>query len=157
MIEFTNTIVIEKPVEEVFDFISNFENMSRWNYYVMEVKQLGEGAVREGTTYHQTRKTDQQKFKVVEFESNQAVAIETLPPEKTLYMRFTFEVVENGTKVVDEWQLDTKTPLFLRPLAAKKVQSAVSENLGKLKNLLETGQVTLQDGRISRYKLSDLA
>ena len=39
MMEFENTIVIKKPIKEVFAFISNFENIPKWNYYVLEVKK----------------------------------------------------------------------------------------------------------------------
>jgi len=150
MIDFKNTIVIERPLKEVFAFISDFENMPKWNYYVLDVNKRTNGPVDVGTTYHQTRKTDQQQFRVVEFKSNEVVSIETLPPEKYLNMRFQFEPIENGTQLVDEWQLDTGAPGPLKWLAAKKVKAAVSENLEKLKTLLENGQVTLQDGRETR-------
>lgn len=153
MIEFKNTIVIKRPLEEVFSFISDFENMSKWNYFVLTVDQLTKESVGVGTTYHQTRKTDQQKFRVVEYQPNEAVAIETLPPEKELKMRFKFKPLEDGTQLIDEWKLETNTPGPLKWIAEKKIKSAVSENLEKLKVLLETGHVTLQDGREATYKL----
>jgi hypothetical protein len=79
------------------------------------------------------------------------VAIETLPPERKLNMRFQFKPIENGTQVIDEWQLETDTPGLFNLLVSKRVESAVAENLEKLKTLLETGQVTLQDGRRMKY------
>jgi hypothetical protein len=55
---------------------------------------------------------------------------------------------ENGcTHIVDKWQLDTGTVSLLEGLATRRVKGAVLENLTKLKELLETGQTTLQDGR----------
>ena len=51
MIDFENTIVIQRPVEEVFAFVANFENVPKWNYYVMSVRQRSEGAIGEGTIY----------------------------------------------------------------------------------------------------------
>jgi uncharacterized membrane protein len=147
MIEFENSIVIDRPLEEVFAFVSNFENMSKWNYYVMDVNKQTDGPVDVGTTYHQTRKTDQQQFQVVEFEPNEAVTIKTLAPERKLNMRFRFKPTDKGTQIIDEWQLETSVPGPFNWLAARKVKSAVAENLEKLKILLETRQVTLQDGR----------
>ena len=141
MIEFKNTIVIERPLHEVFDFVSDFENLPKWNYYVMNVDKLTEGPVEVGTVYHQTRKTDQQRFRVVEFEPNEATAIETLPPEKKLHMRFYFTHAANGTELVGEWQLESSLPGPFARLAVSKAKSAVAENLEKLKVLLETGQV----------------
>jgi hypothetical protein len=75
------------------------------------------------------------------------VAIETLSPEKKLHMRFQFDAVDGGVGITDTWQLEANTPGPLNWLAKKKVKAAVSENLTKLKHLLENGQVVLQDGR----------
>jgi uncharacterized membrane protein len=147
MIEIQNSIRINRPLQEVFAFISNFENLPKWNYHVLDVKKEDKGPVGEGTTYHQTRKTDQQRFRVVELITNKTVAIKTLPPEKELLMRFSFQPESNGTRVLDEWRLETDIPRILQGLASKRIKSAVLENLGKLKKLLETGHVTLQDGR----------
>ena len=35
MIELKNEIVIERPREEVFDFVSTFENVPKWNHYIL--------------------------------------------------------------------------------------------------------------------------
>jgi hypothetical protein len=142
-------------LNEVFEFISDFENLSKWNYYVLEVNKLTNGPVGVGATYHQRRKTDQQQFQVVEFRPNKVVTIETQPPERKLKMRFQFKPIENGTRVIDEWQLEANAPGPFRWLAAQKVKSAVSENLEKLKLLLETGRVKLQDGRVINHRPSD--
>jgi uncharacterized membrane protein len=147
MIDFTNKIHIERPLDEAFEFISDFENLSKWNYYVTDVKKLGDEPVGIGTKYHQIRKTDQQQFQVTEYERNQVVAIETLPPEKKLHMRFQFDKVDGGVEITDTWQLEANAPGPLHWLAEKKVKSAVTQNLKKLKSLLENGRVTLQDGR----------
>jgi uncharacterized membrane protein len=147
MIEFEKTIIVERPLDEVFAFISDFENLSKWNCYVIDVKKLTKGSVGVGTIYHQTRKTAQQNFKVVEFEPDRVVTIETLHPERKLHMRFQFDSIENGTKLLEEWKLENSVPGPFNWLVIRKVKSAVSENLEKLKILLETGQVILQDGR----------
>lgn len=69
MLEFENTIRIDRPVGEVFAFLSDFENIPKWNYYVLEVRRLSEGPTGIGTTYLQVRKTDQQDFRIIEFET----------------------------------------------------------------------------------------
>lgn len=148
MIEFQNTIEIERPAKEVFDFLARFENLPKWNYFVLEVKKTSEGPVGVGATYHQIRKTDEQVFRVIEFDPNHTLALKTIPPSTPeLEMRFTLQAEDGRTKVIDEWKLDTGRPALLERLFAGRVKSAVKENLGKLKQLLETGQVTLQDGR----------
>jgi uncharacterized membrane protein len=148
VLEFENTIRIDRPVDEVFAFLSDFENIPKWNYYVLGVRQLSEGSMDVGTTYHQVRKTDEQYFRITEFEPNQKVAVETLPQSSpALQMRFTLYEEGDTTRIRDEWKLDTGRPAIFERLARGRVKSAVAKNLAKLKELLEEGRVILQDGR----------
>jgi uncharacterized membrane protein len=148
VLEFENTIRIDRPVEEVFAFLSDFENIPKWNYYVLEVRQLSESPIGIGTTYHQVRKSDEQDFQIIEFEPNHTVAVKTLPQSSPdLEMRFTLYEEGNTTRVRDQWKLDTGRPAVLEKLTGGRVKSAVAENLAKLKELLEEGRVVLQDGR----------
>jgi uncharacterized membrane protein len=148
VLEFENTIRIDRPVEEVFAFLSDFENIPKWNYYVLEVRQLSEGLIGVGTTYHQVRKSDQQDLRIIEFEPRHTVAVKTLPQSSPdLEMRFTLYEEGITTRVRDEWKLNTGRPAIFERLAGGRIKSAVAENLAKLKELLEEGQVVLQDGR----------
>jgi len=143
--ELYNEIIINRPIETVFTFLLDFENLSKWNYYVVKVTKTTPGPVGKGTVFHQVRKTDAQEFKIVELVFPTSVAIETLPPERHLVMRFNLIAQGDHTKIEDRWQL--KLPGIVAWFVKKKIQSAVMENLQKLKILLETGSVTLQDGR----------
>lgn len=144
--EIYNEIIINRPIEEVFNFLSDFENLPKWNYYVVKVSKTTEGPVATGTVFHQVRKTDAQDFKIIAFDFPKVVAIETLPPERYLMMRFNLSAQGAHTKVEDAWQV--KIPRVVGWFAKKKIQPAVMENLQKLKTLLETGRVILQDGRV---------
>jgi hypothetical protein len=61
-----------------------------------------------------------------------------------------FEDISGKTLIVDTWELDPDLPGIIERLSVKPARSAVKENLLKLKQLLETGTVTLQDGRMHR-------
>jgi uncharacterized membrane protein len=148
VLEFENTICIDRPVGEVFAFLSDFENIPKWNYYVLEVRRLSEGPTGIGTTYHQVRKSDQQDFRIIEFEPDHTVAVKTLPHfSPSFERRFTLYEEGDTTRIRDQWKLDTGMPALLERLARGRVKSAVAENLAKLKELLEEGRVILHDGR----------
>ena len=148
MLEFENTIAIERPIYEVFAFLSDFENIPKWNYYVLELRQLSESPIGIGTIYHQVRKSDQQDFRIIEFEANHRVAVKTLPQSSPSFeRRFTLYEEGDTTRIRDQWKLDTGRLALLEGLARARVKSAVSENLSKLKELLQEGRVVLQDGR----------
>lgn len=150
--QFENTLVIEKPAAEVFAFVADAENVPMWNYYVRSVRKTSAGPVGEGTRYHQVRRSDQQDYEITVFEPERAVTMRTLPGERPQFERtMTLEARGEGTRLRDEWTLAlVGNPLAdaVADVAAKgRVQAAVAENLGKLKELLETGETRLQDGR----------
>jgi uncharacterized membrane protein len=148
VLEFENTVRVNRPVDEVFAFLSDFENIPKWNYYVLDVRQLSDSPIGIGTTYHQVRKTDEQDYRVTEFEPNRAIAVTTLPQSSPSFAR-RLTLFEEGdtTRIRDQWKLDTGRPAVLEKLTGGRVKSAVAENLAKLKELLEEGRVVLQDGR----------
>ena len=148
MLAFENTIRIDRTVAEVFAFLSDFEHIPKWNYDVLEVRQLFDNPIGAGTTYHQVRKSDEQDFRIIEFQPNHTVAVKTLPQSSPSFER-KFILHEEGdtTRLKGEWKLDTARPVILERLAGGRVKSAVAENLAKLKELLEEGRVVLQDGR----------
>jgi carbon monoxide dehydrogenase subunit G len=148
MLEFENTIRIGRRIDKVFAFLSDFENIPKCNYYVLDVWQLSESPRGIGTTYHQVRKTDEQDFRIIEFEPDHTVTVKTLPQSSPSFeRRFTLYEEGDTTQIRDEWKLDTGRPAVLERLARGRIKSAVAENLAKLKELLEEGRVVLQDGR----------
>ena len=145
---FTNTLIIDRPVTDTFAFVSDFENMPKWNYFVEETSSESPPGRGAGTIYRQRRRTDEQRFVVTDFEPDQLVAVRTLPPARDLQMRFTFRRHGGGTRLTDDWTLETGLPRWLERISTSRVSSAVRDNLAKLKELLETGRVRLQDGRV---------
>ena len=151
MLKFANIIDINRPLVEVFNFLSDFENIPKWNYYVLEVTKVSDGPIGIGTTYHQIRRTDEQDFLITNLEPNQMVAIKTLPRSSPDFeMRFSLQREGDTTRVQDEWKLETGLPVLVEKLAAGNIKAAVAKNLTKLKELLEAGEVLLQDGRQAR-------
>jgi uncharacterized membrane protein len=151
MIEFDNTIRINRPIAEVFAFLSDLENLPKWNYYVLKVTKLSNGSIGIGSVYHQIRKTDEQDLRIAELDRNHRIMVKTLPPSSpNLEMILTLEEDENATLIRDEWRLDSGLPAPIEWLGSGRIKSEVAENLTKLKDLLEEGRVVLQDGRQAR-------
>ncbi len=148
--KFHNEIDIQHPVDEVFAFVAEMRNNPRWNYYVTEVVQEKGTRPEAGAQYFQTRKNDSQHVVLTQYKQGQSLTVETLPGSTPVFTRFMqFKPTPDGMRLIDQWTLQTSYPGFLEPLMADKIRSAVAENLAKLKELLETGQTELQDGRVS--------
>lgn len=149
MFTFENTIVIDRPIERVFAFVADLPSIPKWNYYVLSVVPTSPESGTVGSTYHQVRREDEQDLIIKNLVPNKSLIVETIPPSKPeLRREITFEVQENRTRIIDKWRLDLGVPKLLETLAANRAKSGVRENLGKLKTLLESGKVTLQDGRL---------
>ncbi len=148
MFTFENTLLIDRPLEEVFAFIIDLPSIPKWNYYVLTVLPPSRAQGSVGATYHQIRKNDEQDLRISRLEPNRSLTVETIPPSKPEARReITFEVQGQSTRIIDKWQLDMGVPKLLEPLVAIRAKAGVRENLEKLKVLLEVGRVTLQDGR----------
>ncbi len=146
---FETGLAIRRPIEEVFEFVSDFSHLPLWNYYILSTTPEDSGPTRAGQRYRQTRKTDTQHFEVCEYTPHCLAAIRMLPPTLPAMIRFTFRPIDQGTWLSDEWSLRTPIPIpgFVAGLLTRPIKAAVGQNLAKLKALLETGVVELQDGR----------
>ena len=70
MATFENTVMIRRPIEDVFAFLSDFENVPKWNYAIVETRKVSEGAVGVGTIYHQVRSVpsrSEERFEVTAY------------------------------------------------------------------------------------------
>jgi uncharacterized protein YndB with AHSA1/START domain len=69
---FDATVVIDRPIEEVFDFLANGENDPRFSPRVLEIAKTTDGETGVGTVYASTVKDagvkTKREFKITEFE-----------------------------------------------------------------------------------------
>ena len=104
MINVQVNTVINRPVEEVFKFVANFENHPTWETDFHEVKRLSSEPVGLGTTYQCLLKfpgqTASSRFEITEYTPYQKIAYqgEQAGPAKPKGS-FLFESVTGGTKV----------------------------------------------------------
>lgn len=143
-----NNVELDVPVDKAFDFVSEFENIPLWNYFVINVRKEQS---REGAVYHQIRKIDQQTFKVVEELRPNRIKVETTNLKGIQFSRiFQFrEYNGRGCILEDHFEIDLGKPQFIQSLFKSQIKKSVKENLLKLKQLLEQGSTVLQDGRKS--------
>jgi carbon monoxide dehydrogenase subunit G len=69
---FGATVLIDKPIEEVFDFLANGENDKKFSPRVIEIKKANPGAPAKGAIYASTVKDagmkSKREFELTEFE-----------------------------------------------------------------------------------------
>jgi uncharacterized membrane protein len=142
-VEFTQTVTIDRRTEHVFAFLSDFENLPRWNYALDRTERIGTGPVGVGAQYVQTRTVPRpsvERFEVIEHRPNQAVAIRgRLGPFEAI-SRYRLDAVGDATRLTNTMLLERPGAFrLMAELAGPRVKAAVAENLAVLKDLLERG------------------
>lgn len=149
-ISVSKSVIIDKPLAEVFVFVRDYKNDPNWSpWFVMEPGvniDLSDNTSEEGSSY----------FWDSEYiGSGQSTQIKIIP-DKAIYrdlqflkpwkstakIRFDFEVVDEGTKVV--WNMDSSLPFFMFWMKNKMeawVGADFVRGLSMLKEYLETGRV----------------
>ena len=163
LIYFELSQTIDCPVDKVFAFLSNFTNMPKWNYYITSLTQTTPGPIQHGTIFKQSRPRDILSYEIKAFYPPHSVMVEVLPPGPLLQLAFILTAINQNTEVAYSWQLDLRKYKLLtylpngriknwllaivKKIVLQKVKPAVAQNFAKLKILLETGEVVLQDGK----------
>lgn len=55
MIKIEQSVIIHRPVEEVWQFMSNVENVTKWDRGVLQARQTSEGPLGVGSTLQTVR------------------------------------------------------------------------------------------------------
>jgi carbon monoxide dehydrogenase subunit G len=143
MASFENTVTIRRPVEDVFAFLADFENVPAWNYAIVETRKVSPGPVRVGTTYRQTRsvpRRSEEGFEVTVFEPASRLEVQGEIGPFRARVRYALEPTGSGTRLTNAVELGSSGLLRLvAPLAASRVKSAVAANLDTLRQVLERG------------------
>ncbi len=142
MVRFNVGIVIQRPVENVFSFVSHGENATMWHSAVRQVRKTTEASEGVGTGYWMSRELPRGRventLRVVEYERNKMYAIQVTSGPTPLRYRYEFEPEGRGTRVSlsVEGELGGVADLF-PSFASIAVRRGVEANLRTLKGLLE--------------------
>jgi uncharacterized protein YndB with AHSA1/START domain len=144
MATFQNTLTIQRSVQDVFAFLTDFENIPRWNYAILQTNKTSPGPVGVGTTYRQIRsipRRSEEGFEVTAFEPPSRLQIHGDIGPFTATISYLLAPMGDGTRLTNTVDLQPASGALwlLAPLAASRVKTAVAANLDTLKQLLETG------------------
>jgi carbon monoxide dehydrogenase subunit G len=142
MINLDLGILIDKPVMDVFAFVANPNNMSKWNTAVVSLEQVTPGDVGVGTKFKSTGemmgRRIEGEMQVTAYEPDTKCGFQVDAGPMQVTMTMTFKTVGTGTKVSLNAQ---GNPAGFFKLAegvmAGRVKSMMEENLARLKTQLE--------------------
>jgi uncharacterized membrane protein len=142
MINFTNTIHINRPIEEVYAYLADLEHTPEWNWAITETKKTTSGPATIGTRYRQTRSVPQPETEVLEItalETDQHIEVHGTLARFPAHLSYHLHGTDSGTELTNTVELEPRGALRLvAPVLGSRIKRAVADNLGQLKRRLET-------------------
>ncbi len=138
----STSLVIERPVKDVFAFVSNRENDPQWESQTVEVRKTSEGPIGVGTTWRQVAQILGQRLvgEIVfaEYEENRKITTKSQSGSIPVEARLLFEPVPAGTRldVTIEVQLGGLLGMA-EPFVARTFKKQMESSFTRLKTLLE--------------------
>jgi len=141
---FESSVRIDRPVEEVFAFLTELGNSTQWQSWLVESVKTSEGPVGLGTTCREVRRLlglqIETTGEVTEWEPNRRTTIKSTSGPVSMQGTCTFEPVEGGTRVTAVTQVDIGGLFNLAgPALGRIAQRQIDTDVATLKDLLESG------------------
>lgn len=145
MINVEDSIIINRPIEEVFEFVADQTNAPRWQQGLLEVRRTTDGNIGVGTKHIAVRKFLGRRLEL----TNEYV--QYIPHRQITFIgdgashfvvSYLTEATADGTKVTCQMEME-QSGLFglAEPLIAVSLKRDFATNFRDLKALLESHTV----------------
>ena len=142
MIQHEVTLHLKRPVEQVFAFLADYQNLRTWQSNLIENEQLTEGPFRVGTRFREVRRTGPGQSEIhgeiTDFEPNKRFSTKTsTKPQVTV--SYSLDGENGGTRLNYKFVMLTSGMMrLLEPLIAGSIKKDTNLDFQKLKNILES-------------------
>jgi uncharacterized membrane protein len=145
MIRFSIPVEIDRPVQDVFAFVTDPARLHEWQTNTVSARQETPGPVGEGTLLREVHRAPfgrelEQLVEVARFEPNRRFELRIVEGPLPIDGAFSFTPANgHGTRVDFEAQGEPKGALrLLEPLLARQIERQFRDHLTHLKTALET-------------------
>ena len=141
--DFRESVIIRKPIEEVFRYIASMENVSELKLTVVKMEKITPGELRKGTKFIETRsirgKEISADVELLEYEENRLFTTRSNSNGLITEYHYRFSEIEEGTQAELEAFIKT-TGLRMKltkRFIVKMMQQEDGYQLKYLKEMLE--------------------
>ena len=150
MTRIERSIVIGRPVDEVWEFVHDIANDRLWQTTLVESERLTDGPMGVGTRVREVRHflglRIELAWEVTEFEPTRRSAIKGISGPVPLSGGYRLEPVDTGTRFTVSGELDAHGLFKLaEPVFARITARELEANLGHLRDLLEAESATADE------------
>ena len=142
MIQHEVSIHLNRPVEQVFAYLIDPNNLRAWQSNLIENEQLTDKPLRVGSRFREVRqmgrRASEYQAEITDFEPNRRFATKTLS-EPQASVSYTFEQENSGTRLSYKFTLQTSGMMrLLEPLIASSIKKDSISDFERLKRVLES-------------------
>ncbi|MCB0120440.1 MAG: SRPBCC family protein [Anaerolineales bacterium] len=144
MINLDFGVLIDRPMKDVFAFVANPNNMSKWNSAVVSLEQVSPGDVGVGTKFKSVGemmgRRIEGEMQVTAYEPDTKCGFQVNAGPMKMDLTLSFKTVGTGTKVSLNAQGNPGGIFKLAEgVMTGQVKSMMEGNLARLKEQLEKG------------------
>jgi ligand-binding SRPBCC domain-containing protein len=142
MTSVSSSTTINKPVEIVFNFLTQIENQKSLTPSILEAKLTPPGPVAVGSLFHYTTEYAGKKYEsavqVSAYEPNKKWATKTTGTPKPMETVYVFEPAGSGTKLTLSTELIPGSyPAMAEPTIKAQWQKTFDESCARIKQIVE--------------------
>ncbi|MBK6791687.1 MAG: SRPBCC family protein [Anaerolineales bacterium] len=144
MINLDFGVLIDRPMKDVFTFVSNPNNMSKWNSAVVSLEQVSSGAVGVGSKFktvgEMMGRRIEGEMQITAHEPDTKCGFQVNAGPMQVNLTLSFKTVGTGTKVSLNAQGNPGGIFKLAEgVMTGQIKSMMEGNLARLKDALEKG------------------
>jgi uncharacterized protein YndB with AHSA1/START domain len=142
MIDRSDSVTIDRPIEEVFTYTTDTSNEPEWHTDILEAKKLTAGPTGVGTKWHLRVKpfmgVSETTNEVVGFEMNRKQVLQGVFGPMRTTLTYLFEPADGGTTFTRQVQIESSGWMkLMEPMMRFMASRRNREFAGNLKRVLE--------------------
>ena len=143
IMNFENSVRISRPVNKVFEYVTDFYNNARWQTDILEMEVTSGGQFGQGSTYRCVNRFMGQRIEteglITEYDPDRRCSIRITAGPVTGTSSLCFEAVDGDTVFTTTGELDLTYFRLARLLVKRKINKQLINDMDKLKAILENG------------------
>jgi uncharacterized protein YndB with AHSA1/START domain len=141
MVKIEESVMIDRPVEEVWKFVTDLSKLPKYQTAVVEAKQTSAGPIGVGSTFEIRRKDNTTTpQRCIEYEPNRKFSMEvTSGPVKGTIFIYSVETVEGKTRFTSTGDMKYNGLYkLLGPFLSSSMRKEDIAAVGNVKRILES-------------------
>ncbi len=144
MFKYEKSVFINRPLQDVFDFVANLENDPKWQASIVSVKQTSDGPVGAGSTFRYHTKylgrKSETEIQLTSFDPPNGASVKVLSGPVPFGNTYKFKAQDDGTLLTFMgWAEIGGFFKIAEGLAGKQIEKKMEADAAALKKVLEAG------------------